>query len=297
MANFIISTDSCVDHFKSYLSEKNVHYIILKRITNSIETEEMYDSETEFEAFYNDIKKGALPRTSQLNLFELQEYFASIMQGGKGDLIHLPLSGGLSGTCENAKLAAEAVNKTLEGRKIHVIDSLSASRGMAYLVDRLIEMRDQGMKTEEAVEKIQYIRDHMQIWVIVGNLFHLKRGGRLSAIKAAVGTLIKVKPIMIINNKGKLVVENTVKGNKKSIAYLMEKLQKLGVEAKTDFFEKPIYLLHSCEKALAAELEAAIKEKYPQAKVNFGLVGPIIGTHLGDGSVAIAFEGEKTLGI
>lgn len=297
MAKFTISTDSCVDSYKTQLEKNNIRYIILKRIVNGNEIEEMYDNEKEYEKFYEELKKGALPITSQLNLYELHEYFLDILNNTDGDIIHISLSSGLSGTYENAKKAAEDLNATLFERKIYVFDSLSASRGIAMLVDRLMEYRDNNVDAKTAVEKLEHIRAHQQSWVTVGSLFHLKRGGRISMIKAAIGTLINLKPIIVINSKGKLVVENTVKGTKKTISYFLDKIQKFGVEKIDNFFDKPIYLIHSCEYEFAKEVETAILEKYPTAKINIGLIGPIIGTHVGEGSVAILFEGAQRLDI
>lgn len=293
MRKFILSTDSCVDHFKTYLDNNDVYCIVLRRLLNGVENSELYDSFEEFEKFYADLKKGALPTTSQLGEFELSEYFKKIIDTEpEGDLVHLTLSSGLSGTYDNAVRAAEGLNKELVGRKVFVLDSLSASLGMGMLVDRLIELRNAGTDAAEAVKTVADIRDHQQVWVVVGNLFHLKRGGRLSGFKAAIGTLLAVKPIMIINSEGKLVIESTVKGKKKAVAYLAAKMKEYKASA------NPVYLLHSSGNSeMYDELEKEITKTHPGTVVKKGMVGPIIGTHLGEGSVAFVFEGAKRLKI
>ena len=298
MNHFIISTDSCVDLFKSSLAERNIYCIMLKRIVDGKETSELYDSESEYDRFYEEIKKGKLPTTTQLNSFELQEYFESILaKEPHGDIIHIPLSSGLSGTCDNAKATADTLNKTLNGRKIYVVDSLIATVGMAYLVERLIELRDSETATTEAVRRIEETRDHLQGWVIAGNLFHLKRGGRISGFKAAVGTLLNMKPIIILSKMGRLAVENTMKGNKKAIKYILGNVEKMGVHAVPDFFKNPIYLARTSKNELFDEMKRAFTEKYPQAVIKEYTVGPIIGTHLGDGCAIALFEGAPRLDI
>lgn len=298
MNKFIISTDTCVDHYKSYLKQNHVYYIIMNRICNGKVIGEFYDSPEEFRSFYDSLIKGELPTTSQLNPFEMKEHFEEVLKSEPcGDIIHLPLSSGLSETYENARIAAEELNKTLTGRKIYIVDSLSASLGIGMLVDRLIEMRNDGTDALNAIKKIEDIRDRQQVWTIVGNLFHLKRGGRLSGFKAAVGSLLKLKPIMIIDSKGKLTVEKTIKGERKAVEYLVSKFRELGVNAGIDYSQHPVYILHSFNEELFAQLEKALREQFPNINIKKGLVGPVIGTHVGEGLIGIIFEGCRRLNI
>lgn len=297
-SKFIISTDSSGDIFKSVLKEKNIHCIVMKRILNDKEIGEIYDSENEFDNFYEELKKGAMPTTTQLNSYELQDYFGDILaKESEGDIIHIPLSSGLSGSCDNAKAAAEEINKKLTNRKIYVVDSLVATGGMAMLIDRLIEMRDSGVETVDAVKRIEYIRDHQQGWVIVGDLFHLKRGGRISGFKAALGTLLNIKPIIIISKKGRLVIENTIKGDKNAVKYLLDKIENLGVKTRNDFFNNPIYLVRTSKSERYDALKQAVTEKFPLAKIKESIVGPIVGTHLGCNCAIAVFEGAERLDI
>ena len=298
MKHFIISTDSCVDLFKSTLAAHDVYCIMLKRIVNGVETAELYDSEEEYDRFYEEIKKGALPTTAQLNSFELQEYFEGILaKEPEGDIIHIPLSSGLSGTCDNVKATADALNKTLVSRKIYVVDSLIATVGMAYLVELLIELRDNGTDASAAIRRIEEARDRLQGWVIVGNLFHLKRGGRISGFKAAIGTLLNMKPVIVLSKPGRLAVENTLKGGKKAIKYVLNAVDKYGIQVLPDLFDRPVYLARTSKNELYDEFKRSFVEKYPQATIKEYTVGPIIGTHLGDGCAIVLFEGAPRLDI
>jgi len=295
---FIISTDSCCDHKKSYLEENNVPCIILKRVLNGKEIGELYDSDEEFENFFEEIKKGALPTTTALNPTELQEHFESILKAEPhGDIIHLSLSSGLSVTCENAKRAAAEVNKNFKDRKVHIVDSLIATHGMSMLVDKLIEMRDAGITTENAIKKIESIRDHQQGWVIMSDLFHLRRGGRLSGFQAMVGSLLGVKPIICINREGKLAPENKMRGAGKAIEYVISKMEELGQKHGTDFSKQMVYLVRTSKSQIFDDFKAAALKKYPKLKYTERIVGPIIGTHLGSGGICILFEGAQRLDV
>lgn len=291
---FIISTDSCCDLYKSYLANNNVHCIILKRVLNGKELSELYDSAEEFENFYEELKKGALPTTTALNPFELQEHFENILKTEpNGDLIHISLSSGLSITYLNACKAAEAVNKKNENRRVYVVDSLIATQGMAMLVEKLIEMRDTGAKAAIAVKKLEHIRDHQQGWVIMSDLFHLKRGGRISSLQAAVGSVLGIKPIICLNREGKLANENKMRGANNAINYLLSKMEDFGTKYGTDFSKQMVYLVRTSENKMYDDFKATVLRKYPDIKYTERIVGPIIGTHLGGGSAIVLFEGAE----
>ena len=298
MNKFIISTDSCVDLFKSYLNERNIYCITMKRILNGREIEEHFDSTKEFECFYDTLEKGEMSTTVAVNPQEAKEHFEEILAKEKiGDIIHIPLSSGLSITCANAEQAAAELNQTLDGRKIYVVDSFIATHGMAMLVEELIKMRDAGKSTTEAVERIKYLREHIQAWVIMGDLMHLKRGGRISGFKAAIGTLLNVKPIISVNRQGKLCIENKMKGERNAIKYVLDKMQKLGEQESEDFLNNTVYLVRTRENKLFNEFKKAVKEKYPTLRIKESLIGPIIGTHLGCSGAFVIFEGALKVDI
>jgi len=299
IGNFTISTDSCVDFFKSYLEKKNVYCITVKRILKGIKLGEIYDSSEEFDNFYYDLKKGALPTTSEISSFEMREYFENILAKEKtGDIIHVALSSGLSPTYNNAKIAAAELNKNqLTDRKIYVVDSLVATGGMGQLVDNLIKMRDSEIETEDAIKKIERLRDYQQTWVIVSDLHHLKRGGRISGFAAAMGSLMHVKPIIVLSKKGKLVIENKIKGDRKAVEYVLDKVYELGASARPDFNDNTVYFYYSSRSSIYDELRQIFMERYPNVVIRESRIGPVIGTHVGCDCSAISFEGVKRLDI
>jgi len=261
----------------------------MKRIEKGEEVSEHYNSPEEYDAFYEALKSGALPTTVAINPSEMQQHFEDILSKEKhGDIIHIPLSSGLSVTCDNAVKVAAEMNAKLKGRKIYVVDSLVASLGMGMLVEELITLRDKGVAADQAVKRIEKLRDHMQTWIIVDDLFHLKRGGRISGFKATLGTFLGIKPIIVVNNKGKLVIENRMRGSKNAIEYVLGKMEKMNTDT--------VYFARTSKSKLFHEFHAAIMEKFPNMKIKNGIVGPIIGSHLGCGAV-VFFEGEKRLDI
>jgi DegV family protein with EDD domain len=295
---FIISTDSCCDHYKSFLDKHNVYCIILRRIVNGKELVELYDSAEEFDRFYDEIKNGVLPKTTMLNSTELKEYFESILKvESQGDIIHLSLSSGLSGSYNSAVRAAEEINKTLDGRKVYIVDSLIATHGMSMLVDKMMEMRDTGAAAKDTIKKIEEMRDNQHAWIIMSDLFHLKRGGRIGGFQATIGTALGVKPIVHVNNEGKLAIENKMRGAGNAIEYILTKMDEFGVNAGTDFSKQMVYFIRTSKSKLYDDMLAAALKKYPKMKYTERIVGPIIGTHLGCGGVVTLFEGAKRLDI
>jgi DegV family protein with EDD domain len=187
MTKYTISTDNAVDFYKSFLEEKNIYHIPLKRISEGKEYAEFYDSVEEYEKFYENQKKGVLSSTSQINPDEFIEHFNNILEKEKtGDIIHVSMSGALSGTFSSAVSAANELNKTLKGRKIYAFDSLGVCPGMQLQINKLMELNGK-VTAEKAIAEITQVRDNTHTFFLVDDLFHLKRGGRVSAAKEIIG--------------------------------------------------------------------------------------------------------------
>jgi len=297
MEKFIISTDSCADYFKSKMQQENIYCVAIKRIHGDTVYEEFYDSSEEFDEFYDGVGKGKLSSTSQINPDEFIDYFKSILEKEKvGDIIHVSLSSGLSGTCNGAVLAANELNETLKGRRIYVVDSLHATAGIMMLVDELIELNGK-VNSASAVKTIEEIRNNQQAFFMVDDLNHLKRGGRLSATKALIGTILGVKPILALNNHGKIVPVSKAKGQSKALQMLIELSSKYSDKSNPDFAGSTIYIARSSKSETYENMKKIVFEKYPQANVKEVIIGPVIGTHLGCGAVGFIFKGEPRLDI
>jgi len=302
MTNFIVSCDTCADMPKSWYEKNRVQYIIMKRILNGQEIAECFDKDSEFDNFYDGLKKGDLPTTAALNPFELKEYFEGILKSNpSGDIVHVCLSSGLSVTHQSCKSAADEINKTLKGRKIYIVDSLTGTLAIGAQVCELVELRDKGMKTEEAVATLTKIRDHQQAWLIMTDLFHLKRGGRISPAKAAIGSVLNIRPIIHLSAKGKIAMENKERGNIKAIKYLMSRMEKYGEkwskENGGNFEKSTIWVVRTSKTDLYDQVLEKIRATYPDVHIKTGIVGAIIGTHLGCGAIGVMWQGAPRLDI
>jgi len=299
---FIVSTDTCCDLPKSRLVELDVRYLILKRILGEEVISECFDTDKEFDAFYDTLKTGDLPTTTQLTPFEFKDYFQDIFASEtEGDIIHISLSSGLSGTYNNAVSAAKEVNREMEKKKdprrVHVFDSLMATLGQGEQVEELCAMRDKGVAVKDAIAKLTKIRDHQQGWVIMSDLFHLRRGGRISGAKAAIGVVLNIRPIIHISTSGKLAFESKMRGNLKAIKYILSRMDKFGDKYNKDFGTSTVWVVRTSQSELHQQLKASIKSAYPSVTIKEAIVGPIIGTHLGCGGVAVLFRGAPRLDI
>ena len=289
--HFAISTDSSCDLNKSYLAKHDVYCVVMKHILKGEEVAEHFDNDKQFDGFYEAIKTGSLPTTVAVNPIEAKAHFEKIIETEKsGDVIHMPLSSGLSATCDNCVEAANILNKDLKDRQVFVIDGMTASVGYGMLIDELIRLRDSGATTDEAIKRVKEMRDNTQSWFYVDDLSYMKRGGRISGFKATLGTLLKIKPIILANSKGKLAVENRVKGTKAAVQYVIDKMHKHGKGL-------PTYLWYTTKSDYYHELKSALKTHYPDMKITEGRVGPVIGSHVGGGSAMVVFEGDPRLDI
>ena len=294
--NFCVTTDTCADYFASEYKKLDIPFVHVKRVLNGEEIFEVYDSQEEYDAFYESLKTER-PTTAATNETEFEEFFTKVLAEREGDIVHVCLSSGLSLTYDNALKAVENMKDKLGSRKIHIVDSLIATAGMAMQVEHLIELRDKGVATEEAVASVINLRDHQQGWIVVSDLFHLKRGGRISGVKAMLGTVLGMKPILHVAKSGKVVIENKKMGVKKSVAYIMDKIKELGEKAKEKFVESPLYIIRTTICDAYIELKKAIKEKYPTIKIKEGIIGPTLGTHSGPSACCVLWQGAPRLDI
>ena len=300
---FIVSCDNCADMPKSWYERNDVHCLPIKRILGGKEFEEIFDKDAEFDTFYEELKRGELPTTSAINPFEFKERFEKLLKGEPNcDLIHISLSSGLSVTFNNAKSAAAEVTKGMDGKHtVYAFDSLMGTLGMGDQVEELVKLRDQGMSAEDAVAHLETYRDHQHGWVIMSDLFHLKRGGRIKPAQAIIGAALNIRPIIHLSAKGKLPVENKVRGNIKAVKYILSRMEKYGdkymKENGGDFSKSTVWVVRTSNSDLYTMLHDNIRATYPDIHIKTGIVGPVIGTHLGNGGAAVLFHGAPRLDI
>jgi DegV family protein with EDD domain len=220
------------------------------------------------------------------------EYFEPILKSGK-DILFIAFSSKMSATQENAKKAREEMLAVYPDRKIIIVDTLSISRPMSLLLEKAYALFEQGKPMEEVAQWVEDNKLRSQAWFTVDDLVYLKRGGRISAVAATMGSLMDLKPVLTLTRDGSMVAENKIRGRKAALRYLADKT----AENIEDPAGQEIILMHADAEDDVKRLEALIRERVPNlGPVKTVLIGPVIGAHAGPGTVASVFMGkERTL--
>jgi DegV family protein with EDD domain len=286
MSKFVITADSTVDLPKAFLEEKQVPVVSLSYIIDGA-TYKDGEGLTSKE-FYDKIRAGAMPTTSQVNPEQARDLFEPILKEGK-DLLHIAFTSGLSGTYNSCRIAAEELSEEYPDRKIIVVDSLCAASGGGMLLYKALELKEQGKTLDEIVAWVEENKLHVCHDVTVDDLFHLHRGGRVSKTSAVVGTLIKIKPIIHVNDEGKLIVIGKERGRKKALQTLVERM-----EEKSQGFENDIVMITHGDALEDAEyVKGLIQEKFGITNIMINPLGTVIGSHTGPGVIALFYMGNR----
>ena len=216
--DFIILTDSASDLDLNYLRENDVRLVKLGYSINNEDYEGVEGKELEVQEFYKLLKEGAMPKTSQVNVGVAREHFEKYLNEKK-DVLVIAFSSGLSGTYNSYCIAANELNEEYEN-KVYVVDSLCASLGQGLFLDYIIKFANNDKSIIETRDYANELKLKIRHEFTVADLFHLKRGGRVSATTAIVGSLIGIKPILHVDDNGKLIAIDKVRGRKASLKEL-----------------------------------------------------------------------------
>lgn len=283
---YVITTDSTVDLSKEFLNEKEITVLSLSYILDGVTYKDM-EGLTGKE-FFDKLRNGSLPTTSQINPEEAKETFEQIVKEGK-DILHIAFSSGLSGTYNSCRIAAEDLMEEYPESKVIVIDSLCASMGEGLLLYKAIELKEEGKSLEELADWVEANKLHICHNVTVDDLFHLHRGGRISKATAVLGSMVKIKPIIHMDNEGKLVVIGKERGRKKSITNLVDRMEKQMGE----YDNSTCMITHGdCEED-ALYLKTLLEERFGVKKVIIHGIDSVIGSHTGPGVLAVFFMGDE----
>lgn len=242
---------------------------------------------TDFDAFYARMREGGMPTTSALNEFYYTEAFEPIFAGGD-DIFYISFSSQLSATFNFLDSAVKALLEKYPERKFERFDTKGISVDCGYQVYFAVEYFRQGHSLEETKQLLEYLRENVVTLFAVADLNHLKRGGRVSALSAAFGSMLQIKPILHISEEGRLEVADKVKGQKKVLSYFVSKIEELCDDDKLAE-GYPIRIIHGDDMEKAEELKAKILQSKPNANVEIAIVGPVIASHCGPGTLAISF--------
>lgn len=286
MRDYIITINSTVDTGKEWLEERNVPVIPLKYTIDGQEYTDMYGlSDKEF---FQKLREGKMSVTSQINPEEAKEMLEPYVKEGK-DVLHLAFSSALSGTCNSMKIAAEELQEEYPEAKVIVVDTLCACMGEAMLLYYALKQKEAGKTIEEVAQWAEENKLHVCHNVTVDDLFHLHRGGRVSKTAAVLGTMVKVKPIIHMDDNGALQVIGKERGRKKSL----HKIVDMAVERSKGWDNEIIMITHGDCLEDAEYVAKLVREKMGVENVFIHNIGTVIGSHTGPGVVATFCMGNK----
>ena len=283
--SYQIITDSCCDFTKQQYADLQLKYVPLTLLYKGVQQEGFTEPDA-LRTFYNGIRAGEMPTTSAVNPQAWAGLMEQSLKEGK-DVLCLTFSSGLSATHQSAVIAAEELREQYPQRKIFVVDTLCAALGQGLLVWYACKKRDEGLSLEELYDWVEQHKLKICHWVTIDDLGHLKRGGRVSGTTAFVGGMLNIKPIIIMDNDGKLATVGKCRGRKTAMEHLVTKLCEDGADVET------IFIAHGDCPEDAAVLEKLCREKCPGVKnVLTGYVGGVIGAHTGPGVLVVFFLGK-----
>ena len=286
MRDYIITVNSTVDTGKEWLEERNVPVIPLKYTIDGQEYTDMYGlSDKEF---FQKLREGKMSVTSQINPEEAKEMLEPYVKEGK-DVLHLAFSSALSGTCNSMKIAAEELQEEYPEAKVIVVDTLCACMGEAMLLYYALKQKEAGKTIEEVAQWVEENKLHVCHNVTVDDLFHLHRGGRVSKTAAVLGTMVKVKPIIHMDDNGALQVIGKERGRKKSLHMIVD----MAVERSKGWDNEIIMITHGDCLEDAEYVAKLVREKMGVENVFIHNIGTVIGSHTGPGVVATFCMGNK----
>lgn len=288
MAGYRIVTDSTTDITKEMIEELGITVIPLCFTLEGKTHRNTPDGDMPITDFYNKLRTGSMSTTAQINSEEFMEVFSPILEGGE-DILYIAFSSGLSSTCQSAMIARRQMEEKFPGRRIAVFDSLAASMGEGLLVYLAVQEQKAGRSLEQVLEWLEENVLHLCHWFTVDDLNHLKRGGRVSAATALVGTMLGIKPVLHVDDEGHLIPVSKVRGRKQSLDELVRKMAETAINPA----EQTVFISHGDCLEDAQYVEKRIRETLGTKDFHMNFIGPVIGAHSGPGTVALFFLGQR----
>ena len=286
MNNYVILTDSCCDLTSAQLAEYGIEALSLEVIMDG--GEPVLNHEINIEEFYTKLREKGSVTTSAISMDRFCGFFENYLKEGT-DVLYLGFSSGLSGTYNAAFVAAQDLAEKYPERKVYTVDTLCASLGQGLFVYLASKLRSEGKTIDEVYEWAKEKRYNLCHWVTVDDLFFLKRGGRVNAATAVMGTMLSIKPIIHVDNKGKLINVSKARGRKGALDTLFETMRSTVIEPE----KQTMFICHGDCIADAEYMAKRMKEELGVPEVIIGYTGPVIGAHSGPGTLAIFYLGTE----
>ena len=289
MSDYVIISDSTTDLTSAMISDLKVeilplHFVIDgKSYANDPCNEELSGAE-----FYELLRGGKTATTVQVNIDACMTAFERHLKEGR-NILYIAFSSALSGTFNSASVAAKTLSEKYPERKIIVIDSLCAAMGEGLLVYLAAEKKNNGASLQEVAAWVEENKLRVCHLFTVNDLFHLKRGGRVSSTSAMFGTMLGIKPVLNVDNDGRLVPCGKVRGRRQALDALVAKLDETG----ENISEQTIFISHADSEEDAQYVGEKIREKHKGCNVIISMIGPVVGAHAGPGTIALFFLGSS----
>ncbi|MBP3330202.1 MAG: DegV family protein [Clostridia bacterium] len=292
MADYILSCCSTADLTKEHFEKRNINYVCFHFMLDGKQYNDDLGQTIPFDEFYKAMANGAETSTSQVNVDEYIEYFTPFLEQGK-DILHVSLSSGISGTFNSSNIAKAELQEKYPDRKIYIVDSLGASAGYGLLMDKLADLRDSGMGIDELRDWAESNKLKLHHWFFSTDLTFFVKGGRVSKVSGWFGTVLKICPLLDMDNNGKLIPRFKVREKKRVIVEIVNKMEQFA-EGGLDYSGKCFISNSGCYEDARAVADL-VEQRFPKldGKVQITSVGTTIGSHTGPGTVALFFWGSE----
>ena len=289
MRDYVIMTDSCCDLTDQMARDLELEVLPLTMHMDGQDyPNDLAGTAISNQEFYKRIRAGKLATTSAVNVGQFQDAMRRVLESGR-DIVCVCFSSALSTTYQSAVIAAEDLRAEFPEAEIHVVDSLCASLGQGLLLYLAVEQKRKGLTAAELAKWVEDNRLTVCHWFTVDDLNFLKRGGRVSATTALLGTMLSIKPIMHTSDEGKLVPVSKARGRKAAIAALLDKIEALGIHPE----KQTMFICHAdCEEDAKAVAQT-IQDRFGTPTVHINYIGPVIGSHTGPNTMGIFFVGTQ----
>ncbi len=292
MSDYILSCCSTADLTEEHFRNRDIHYICFHFSLNGRSYPDDLGKSISFDRFYQAMAEGAETKTSQVNAEEFVEYFTPFLEQGK-DILHVTLSSGISGVYNAANIARDELLEKYPNRQIRIVDSLGASSGYGLLMDALADRRDEGMAFDEIGAWAEANKLRVHHWFFSTDLTFYVKGGRISKASGWFGTILKICPLLNMDDEGRLIPRFKLRGKKAVIRAIVDKMAEFA-DGGTDYSGKCYISNAGCyedARAVADLVEARFPKLNGRVEINH--VGTTIGSHTGPGTVALFFWGAE----
>lgn len=290
MSNYVISCCSTADLTKEHFEKRDIHYICFHFELDGKSYPDDLGQSVPFDQFYTAMANGADTKTSQINADEFEQYFEGFLKEGK-DILHVTLSSGISGVVNSANIAKDILQERYPDRKIYVVDSLGASSGYGLLMDKLADLRDEGMSLEELAQWTENNKLRLHHWFFSTDLTFYIKGGRVSKTAGFVGGILNICPLLNMDNLGRLIPRYKIRTKRKVIQTIVDKMEECAQDGLN--YSGKCYISQSACYEDARAVADLVKQRFPKlnGKVEINHIGTTIGSHTGPGTVALFFWG------